>query len=371
MMWRLLGGVVLVGFLALCFGCGGGGGPVGGPPSGGQETVLRAILRGSQERPNPVTTNALGTATVRISADRSTIIVEWQTNGLQNVTAAHIHVGGLLDATPPAIGFFNPQQDNPDSGSKTLVKGQVSVGAGLTFDDVVNALLSGNAYINFHTQAHPAGEIRGQIGPVTLAAQLTGDQEAPNPVQTNATGSAIVQLNNTQDQITVLVRTTGLQNVTAAHIHVGAVGQAGPIIFPLDHNATTQTLTAANLQAQPAQGINTFDDAINALLSGNAYINFHTQAHLPGEIRGQIVPAARVTIRNFAFNPANLTVRAGAAVIFTNEDNVAHTATSDTNAFDTGLLSQGQFAVLWFRAAGNFPYHCTPHPNMQGTITVQ
>ncbi|MFA0757192.1 MAG: hypothetical protein YPKNTGVA_002725 [Candidatus Fervidibacter sp.] len=162
-----------------------------------------------------------------------------------------------------------------------------------------------------------------------------------------------------------------MQNVTAAHIHVGAVGQAGPIIFPLDHNATTQTLTAANLQAQPTQGINTFDDAINALLSGNAYINFHTQAHLPGEIRGQIVPAARVTIRNFAFNPANLTVRAGAAVIFTNEDNVAHTATSDTNAFDTGLLSQGQFAVLWFRAAGNFPYHCTPHPNMQGTITVQ
>jgi len=173
-----------------------------------------------------VTTNASGTATVHISADRSTIRVDWQTNGLQNVTAAHIHVGGLLDATPPAIGFFNPQQDNPASGSKTLVKGQVSVGAGLTFDDVVNALLSGNAYINFHTQTNPAGEIRGQVGPVTLAAQLTGDQEAPNPVQTNATGSAIVQLNNTQDQITVLVRTTGLQNVTAAHIHVGAVGQA-------------------------------------------------------------------------------------------------------------------------------------------------
>jgi plastocyanin len=318
-----------------------------------------------------VTTNASGTATVRISADRSTIIVEWRTNGLQNVTAAHIHVGGLLDATPPAIDFFNPQQDNPDSGSKTLVKGQVSVGAGLTFDDVVNALLSGNAYINFHTQAHPAGEIRGQIGPVTLAAQLTGDQEAPNPVQTNATGSAIVRLNNTQDQITVLVRTTGLQNVTAAHIHVEAVGQAGPIIFPLDHNATTQTLTAANLQAQPAQGINTFDDAINALLSGNTYINFHTQAHPPGEIRGQIAPAARVTIRNFAFNPANLTVKVGTAVIFTNEDNVAHTATSDTNTFDTREIPPGQFAVLWFRTAGNFPYHCTPHPSMRGTITVQ
>jgi len=332
---------------------------------------LRAILRGSQERPNPVTTNASGTATVHISADRSTIRVDWQTNGLQNVTAAHIHVGGLLDATPPAIGFFNPQQDNPASGSKTLVKGQVSVGAGLTFDDVVNALLSGNAYINFHTQTNPAGEIRGQVGPVTLAAQLTGDQEAPNPVQTNATGSAIVQLNNTQDQITVLVRTTGLQNVTAAHIHVGAVGQAGSIIFPLNPAATSQTLTVANLQAQPAQGINTFDDAINALLSGNAYINFHTQAHPAGEIRGQISPAARVTIRNFAFNPANLTVKAGTAVIFTNEDSVDHTVTSDTNAFDTGALSQGQFAVLLFRTAGNFPYHCTFHPTMRGTITVQ
>jgi plastocyanin len=106
-------------------------------------------------------------------------------------------------------------------------------------------------------------------------------------------------------------------------------------------------------------------------LSGNAYINFHTQAHPAGEIRGQIAPAARVTIRNFAFNPANLTVKVGTAVIFTNEDSVDHTVTSDTNVFDTGRIPPGQFAVLWFRTAGNFPYHCTPHPNMQGTITVQ
>jgi plastocyanin len=315
-----------------------------------------------------VTTNASGIATVRISADRSTIIVEWRTSGLQNVTAAHIHVGAVGQAGP----IIFPLDHNATTQTLTAANLQAQPAQGInTFDDAINALLSGNAYINFHTQAHPAGEIRGQIGPVTLAAQLTGDQEAPNPVQTNATGSAIVRLNNTQDQITVLVRTTGLQNVTAAHIHVGAVGQAGPIIFPLDHNATTQTLTAANLQAQPAQGINTFDDAINALLSGNAYINFHTQAHPAGEIRGQIAPAARVTIRNFAFNPANLTVKVGTAVIFTNEDSVDHTVTSDTNVFDTGRIPPGQFAVLWFRTAGNFPYHCTPHPNMQGTITVQ
>ncbi len=49
------------------------------------------------------------------------------------------------------------------------------------------------------------------------------------------------------------------------------------------------TRTSANLQTQPGKGINTWSDFINALVSGNTYVNVHTTAHTGGEIRGQLV----------------------------------------------------------------------------------
>jgi len=54
-----------------------------------------------------------------------------------------------------------------------------------------------------------------------------------------------------------------------------------------------------------------------------------------------------------------------------NQDSAQHSAWEDTNnAFDTGLLSQGQSAALTFAGAGTFNYRCRPHANMRGTITI-
>jgi hypothetical protein len=49
----------------------------------------------------------------------------------------------------------------------------------------------------------------------------------------------------------------------------------------------TKTLTSADFTADAANGINTFSDAVNAILAGNTYINVHTQQFPDGEIRGQ------------------------------------------------------------------------------------
>ncbi|UWQ97742.1 cupredoxin family copper-binding protein [Rhodobacteraceae bacterium S2214] len=78
-----------------------------------------------------------------------------------------------------------------------------------------------------------------------------------------------------------------------------------------------------------------------------------------------------VTIKNMAFSPANLTIKAGDTVTWVNEDRAAHSAwESANNAFDTGLLSTGQSAALTFGAAGSFNYRCRPHGNMRGSITI-
>lgn len=78
-----------------------------------------------------------------------------------------------------------------------------------------------------------------------------------------------------------------------------------------------------------------------------------------------------VAISNFAFQPAQLTVPIGTTVTFTNNDSVAHTATSDTGVFDSGMLPKGQSYEFTFTKAGSFPYYCIPHPAMKATIIVQ
>jgi plastocyanin len=54
-----------------------------------------------------------------------------------------------------------------------------------------------------------------------------------------------------------------------------------------------------------------------------------------------------------------------------NEEGVEHTATSDTEgAFDTGTLHKGQAAHFKLNKVGIYPYHCSFHPFMHGTIKV-
>ncbi|MGJ8610394.1 MAG: cupredoxin domain-containing protein [Octadecabacter sp.] len=78
-----------------------------------------------------------------------------------------------------------------------------------------------------------------------------------------------------------------------------------------------------------------------------------------------------VTIKNMAFSPADLTISAGDTVTWINEDRMRHSAWDDSgNAFDTGLLGNGDTASLTFNGAGSFSYRCRPHSNMRGTITI-
>jgi plastocyanin len=78
-----------------------------------------------------------------------------------------------------------------------------------------------------------------------------------------------------------------------------------------------------------------------------------------------------VTIQNFAFSPANITIKAGQSITWTNEDSVGHSATADDNSWDTGVLSQGQSKSVTFAKAGKYTYHCSVHPNMKATVVVQ
>lgn len=80
-----------------------------------------------------------------------------------------------------------------------------------------------------------------------------------------------------------------------------------------------------------------------------------------------------VSIQNFAFSQATLTVKKGDKVTFTNKDSAPHTATADAGAFTSGNLNMNQSFTIDTStlAAGTYAYHCAVHPNMKATLIVE
>ncbi|HXW76346.1 MAG TPA: cupredoxin family copper-binding protein [Candidatus Eremiobacteraceae bacterium] len=80
--------------------------------------------------------------------------------------------------------------------------------------------------------------------------------------------------------------------------------------------------------------------------------------------------AVRVSIADYAFKPAVVTIVAGTPVIWTNQDDDPHTVTADDGSFDSKGLGQGDTYRRAFVKPGRYPYHCAVHPFMKGTIVV-
>lgn len=82
---------------------------------------------------------------------------------------------------------------------------------------------------------------------------------------------------------------------------------------------------------------------------------------------------ALITIKDFAFHPATPAVAPGTKVTVTNKDAATHTVTATgAKAFDTGEVKSGQTVTFEAPARpGSYPYICTIHPTMNGTLTVR
>jgi len=84
--------------------------------------------------------------------------------------------------------------------------------------------------------------------------------------------------------------------------------------------------------------------------------------------------ATQVSIDNFLFAPAQLTIKVGTTVTWTNKDNAVHTVEWKGGAFPTSANLIPRTAAdtykNTFTTAGSYPYICGIHPYMKGTITV-
>ena len=75
-----------------------------------------------------------------------------------------------------------------------------------------------------------------------------------------------------------------------------------------------------------------------------------------------------VSISNFAFNPASITIPKGYTVRWTNQDSATHTVKGFS--FESGSLAKGDTYEFTFAEPGTYDYTCSIHPSMKGTVIV-
>lgn len=228
------------------------------------ETLWVATLTGAQEMP-AVTTAANGHASLIVNRAQTSIRYHVTTTGL-TPTGAQIQ-SAIATLAGPVIYQLTPVA--------TVIDGVQAITASDNAE-----IVDRHWYINILTASNSNGELRGQVlqpGETLYTGSLSGSEETP-PVTTSATGNAQFVFDPAGTSLRYEAIFSGLE-ATAAHIHIGAVGMAGPVVYPL----TLLSPTSAKGH-QPVTSSDVLD-----LDAGLLYINAHTVANPNGEIRGQIL----------------------------------------------------------------------------------
>lgn len=236
--------------------------------------LVFAPLSGEMEFPR-VDTIAGGRAAVTLDTVSGTIVVQANVNGLDDASAAHVHDGFAGENGPVLVGLM---QDGSDPGRWFVEDGMLNAPG-------IDDFLAGGLYVNVHSPAHPAGEVRGQIiaeGIELLITELSGDQEVP-AVDSAASGTAFLTHDTAGGLTTINVNTRNLPDANAAHLHGAFGGLNGDVEIGLMQDASEPSRWFIEAQALSAA-------QADALAAGATYINVHTPTNPGGEIRGQVIP---------------------------------------------------------------------------------
>jgi len=103
------------------------------------------------------------------------------------------------------------------------------------------------------------------------------------------------------------------------------------------------------------------------LVGGHAHSHEHHE-HGGGNVT---IPQGAQVLGSSAYAPNPITLPVGTMVTWTNTDSTAHTATSNTGAFNSGTIAPGRSFSFTFQTAGTYPYHCNFHSGMVGSVVVQ
>ena len=274
-----------------------------------QVVELRATINASGESPASTST-ATGSAIMLYDVGANTFdLIVSISNFPGPATASHIHEGtpGIAGGVVTGLGAEAVYTRSGNTLTATF-RGVTHGGAKLT-------LLQGGCYYNIHSAQFPGGEVRGQLipQPVRLVANITVAQEQAAFPAVNLTGAnlndfggAVMFYNPVSNTVSLRISVYNFNNVLSnSHYHQGAPGVSGGVVVGLGNNANAGGYTTANGHIQGTFDIPyTVGDPI-VLLTGGAYLNFHSTTFSGGEVRGQVRVTNEVPTTRFS----NLSVR--------------------------------------------------------------
>lgn len=278
-----------------------------------------APLSGAVEIPQN-TSQATGAILVEWYASSSSIVATGSFSGLQSdynqSVGSHLHnaLAGMNGGVDLAL---RPELNTTNRGGTYLPTENTFT---LTSEDV-SSLVSRSWYVNIHSTDIVPGEIRGQVLPLAqhyFYAALTGLSEV-QPVQTSAYGGVAVELRGNELTLSGSFSNLGSNFIGSpgVHIHGGAVGANGGVLFSLNPNLDS-TVDARNGTFATNENVFSLSaDQVTKLLGGETYVNVHSVENMPGEIRGQLLLAPN---RAPATSPEILFPADGATIVLEGED---------------------------------------------------
>ena len=113
-----------------------------------------------------------------------------------------------------------------------------------------------------------------------LVATMSGAEEVPGPGDPDGSGTAVLRLNRGQGEICYQLTVSGIASATAAHIHIGPAGVAGPVVVPLVAPANGSVSACATVDRALIRAISSDPDQY--------YVNVHNAMFPAGAVRGQL-----------------------------------------------------------------------------------
>ena len=256
-----------------------------------QIVEFRATINAAQETPATASA-ATGSAILLYDVSANTFDLIVTINDFTNtLTASHIHEG-VAGVAGPVVTNFGAEAVYTRTGNtlRATFRGVTHGGTKLT-------LLQNGAYLNFHSAASPAGEIRGQLiaQPKRLIANISVAQEQATTTTTtitsNAFGAAVMTYDPGTNKINLRISLYNFANTfTNSHYHEAAPGVNGPVVTGLGAGTVANYVREGNNYAGTFLNLTYAGDPVK-LLTGGAYLNFHSNIYAGGEIRGQVLPA--------------------------------------------------------------------------------
>ena len=256
------------------------------------------------------TDRAAGTADDAICA----VISTDATGPFAGGPGAHLHAAARDANGPVVAGFATPDDAEGRSSSCTA-----SFLEGFTPADLADDLEG--YYVNVHSDAFPAGAVRGQLPfgtriadeDVTSTVRVVADPDQVVGAGGQAGATATFDLTFDADAGVVCyeIRTDGVSGddaspaVTATHIHEAPAGQAGPprVAFadpvPVDPAEPDGARASSGCAVTPqftGTATDGVDNGLGATLAeieanlADYYVDVHTEAFAPGAVRGQLAP---------------------------------------------------------------------------------